>query len=400
MIPITSFPLSNRDLLSIFYNMNKSYQNRELQSKLRKYLKVKSIHTTSQGRSAFYIALKSLNLEKGSEIIIPAYTCGLLIEIVHHLGYNVKLVDVNESTANINTNLIEQNINDKTKVIVPIHMFGSPADMRHIMEISEKNDLIVIEDAAQALGAKYRGKKAGALGDISILSFGPGKNISGGAGGAIVTNNLELIENIELQILELSKLGWLWDFRMLQNIFGLYILQNRYLYSHFHHFVKKSIKKEEKGIVEYCQKFFNSINIKTNVQYGKMANISSTMLLQYVDKIDQYKKYRTYHAQLYMDWLPKDEVVLLKPLEESESAYNRFAIRITRESQKNLKQFLFKSGVDIGHPYSYLPQILPYFGKYPVAEKLGETLVTLPNAPNLGLKDIRHIVESVKNYII
>ena len=137
----------------------------------------------------------SLGLKRGDQVIMPAFAYISVIEVVCFLGLTPLLVDVDYNTFNINTELIERNINKKTKLIIPVHLFGQNSNMKEILKIAKKYNLYVIEDAAQSINCNYyfkknKIKKSGTIGDLGCYSFFPTKNLGCyGDGGALVTNN-------------------------------------------------------------------------------------------------------------------------------------------------------------------------------------------------------------------
>jgi len=176
----------------------------EFVENLQNYLNVKNVIPCANGTDALQIALMALNLEVGDEIIVPAFTYVATAEVIALLKLTPVLVDVDPDTFNIKIDEIEKAISPKTKVIVPVHLFGQCADMEKIMEIAKKHKLFVIEDNAQAIGADYYFKngnsvKAGCIGDIGCTSFFPSKNLGCyGDGGAIFTNDDNLAANIKM----------------------------------------------------------------------------------------------------------------------------------------------------------------------------------------------------------
>jgi dTDP-4-amino-4,6-dideoxygalactose transaminase len=149
------------------------------------------------GTEALWITLLSLGIKGGDEVISVPNTFIATAEAISYCGAKPVFVDIDESTYTMDPNLIEAAITPRTKAIIPVHIFGHMADMDPIMEIARANNLFVIEDACQAHGAEYRGKRAGAIGDAGCFSFYPGKNLGAyGEAGAVVTNNKELAENI------------------------------------------------------------------------------------------------------------------------------------------------------------------------------------------------------------
>jgi len=139
----------------------------------------------SSGTSALYVAMKSLGIKEGDEVITVPNTFIATTETINQTGANVKFVDVDEKTALMDISKVEGAITDKTKVIVPVHLYGQVADMKLLIEIAEKHNIRIIEDCAQAHGAEQNGKKA-PLGDIGCFSFYPGKNL--GAYGKSIKN--------------------------------------------------------------------------------------------------------------------------------------------------------------------------------------------------------------------
>jgi len=174
------------------------------ENELAKYLNVRNVVTCANGTDALMIALMALDLDKDAEIIVPNYTFIATAEVVAFLGYKLKFVDVDMDTFNINITSLKKAITNKTKVIIPVHLFGQCANMEEIISLSRDNNIYIIEDCAQALGAKYIFKDgqtlfAGTIGDIGCTSFFPSKNLGCyGDGGAIFTNNDKLAEKIRM----------------------------------------------------------------------------------------------------------------------------------------------------------------------------------------------------------
>jgi len=147
--------------------------------------------------AALHLSLLSLGVSVGDEVIVADYTFPATGHSVLYCGATPVFADINPKTYNINIECIDDLITEKTKAIIPVHTFGQPADMDKILKIAHNNDLYVIEDAACALGAKYKGKFAGTIGDIGCFSFHARKGITTGEGGMIVTNNKELATKIK-----------------------------------------------------------------------------------------------------------------------------------------------------------------------------------------------------------
>jgi len=157
------------------------------------YLNTKYAVGVGSGTDALHIALKTIGVNPGDEVITVPFTFISTVYAIIHCGAKPVLVDIDPNTYTINTKQITQAITEKTKAIIPVHMYGQPADMEPIMEIAEQHGLWTIEDAAQAHGAEYKSRKVGSIGHIACFSFYPSKNLGAyGDGGMMVTNDEEL----------------------------------------------------------------------------------------------------------------------------------------------------------------------------------------------------------------
>ena len=151
----------------------------------------------SSGTDAILNSLMSLDIGYGDEVITTTFTFFSTAGCIHRVGAKPVFVDIDPVSFNIDPKLIEEKITDKTKAIIPVHLYGQSADMDAIMAIAKKHNLFVIEDGAQAITAKYKGQKVGTFGDTGCFSFFPSKNLGGiGDGGMIVTNNEDLYERL------------------------------------------------------------------------------------------------------------------------------------------------------------------------------------------------------------
>lgn len=175
---------------------------KNFQANLEKYLNVKHVIPCANGTDALQIALMTLELQPGDEVIVPAFTYVATAEVIALLHLTPVMVDVDADTFNITAELIEKAITPKTKAIVPVHLFGQSCDMEPIMKLAEKHNLFVIEDNAQAIGADYKfaggaTRKTGTIGHIGTTSFYPAKNLGAyGDAGAIFTNDDELAKKM------------------------------------------------------------------------------------------------------------------------------------------------------------------------------------------------------------
>jgi len=171
----------------------------ELEKSVAEYCHCKHAIGVSSGTDALIISLMALNLQEGDEVITTPFTFFATAGSIFRVGAKPVFVDINPKTYNINPDLIEEKVTKKTKAIIPVHLFGQCAEMDAINEIAQKYGIAVIEDAAQAIGAEYKGKRAGSLGDMGCFSFFPSKNLGCcGDGGIVTTNNEELAERLRV----------------------------------------------------------------------------------------------------------------------------------------------------------------------------------------------------------
>ncbi len=199
MIPIAKPIIGNEEIEAVKKVLESGFLaegkvSRELESKFAEYIGTKYATVTTNGTTALFTALDAMGVGPGDEVITTPFTFIASANTITQLGAIPVFVDIDPETYNIDPDLIEKAITDKTKAIMPVHIFGNPADMKRIMEIAESHDLFVLEDACQAHGATIDGKKVGSFGHAASFSFYATKNMMTGEGGIITTNDEELIE--------------------------------------------------------------------------------------------------------------------------------------------------------------------------------------------------------------
>jgi len=171
----------------------------DFEKEMAGFCRIKHAIGVNSGTDALFLSLKALGIGSGDEVITTPFTFIATAGVIANCGAKPIFVDINPETFNIDPSKIEKAITQKIKAIIPVHLFGQMADMTEIMRISKKYNLYVVEDAAQAVGAEYKGRKAGTIGNLGCFSFFPAKNLGAfGDGGMVVTNNDELAEKIRL----------------------------------------------------------------------------------------------------------------------------------------------------------------------------------------------------------
>jgi len=317
------------------------------------YIGCKKAVGVSSGLDALILAAKSLNIKDGDEVILPVNTFIATAFAVTAVGAKPVFVDCDENF-NIDCSLIESKITERTKAIIPVHLTGHPCDIETVMNISKKYMLWVIEDAAQSHGAAYQNKKCGSIGDIGCFSFYPGKNLGAfGDGGIITTNNPDLAEKI----------------RCSRN-YG-----QRSKYDH--------------------------IYIGCN---NRLDTVQASILLIKLKYLEEWNRLRIKNAQLYNQYLQDvHEITLPKILDGCKHVFHLYMI-ICR-GRDDLQQYLHQKGVQTGIHYPkpiHLQQCYENLGykkgDFPVAERLADTILSLPMYPELTEQQIQYIASCIKEF--
>lgn len=303
----------------------------------------------SNGLDALHLILRAMDIGEGDEVIVPSSTFIATWLAVSYAGAMPVPVEPDEKTYNIDPKRIEAAITEKTKAIMPVHLYGQPADMDPILEIAEKYQIKVIEDAAQAHGARYKGKRTGGLGDAAGFSFYPGKNLGAfGDGGAVTTNNPDLAENV----------------RMLSN----YGSSSKY-------------KHEMKG--------FNS----------RLDELQAAFLRVKLKKLDEWNKKRNVIANCYLKELDGVKDIILPYVPDwADPVWHLFVVR-TKEREK-LQQYLSEKGIQTLIHYPIPPHKQDaYFAMVsialPISERIHQEVLSLPMGPTLTQQNIDEVIFAV-----
>jgi dTDP-4-amino-4,6-dideoxygalactose transaminase len=207
-IPPAAAPIDGNDLLHGLAGiiLGQKYHKR-LEGELKDYFGVKQVFLVSSGKAAFALILSALqSLSPGKkQVLIPAYTCFSVPSAIVKAGLEVSLCDINDETLDFDYELLEEAVNENTLCVVPNHLFGIPSDVNRIKGICERKGVYVVEDAAQAMGSKYKEKPLGTIGDVGFFSLGRGKNVTCGSGGIILTNSDTIAQEIEKTYILLDK---------------------------------------------------------------------------------------------------------------------------------------------------------------------------------------------------
>lgn len=331
---------------------------KSFQENLEAYLGVKKVVTCANGTDALQIAMMALELKPGDEVIVPAFTYVATAEVIALLGLTPVWVDVDLSTFNIDTKAFELAITERTKAVVPVHLFGQCANMEAILEIALKHDLYIIEDAAQAIGGRYtfsdgRVMSAGTMGDIGCTSFFPSKNLGCfGDGGALFTNNELLAEKI----------------RMIANH-------------------GQSVKYQHDII---------GIN-------SRLDTIQASVLDVKLKYLDQYCEARARAASIYDDRLSNVKQIII-PVRKAKSThvFHQYTLVITDGSRDDLKSYLGELGIPTMIYYPIPMHFQKAYsdakyseGTFPISERLAKAVLSLPIHTELDVSTQEFICNSI-----
>lgn len=358
-VPFVSFkPLeSELNLLKTFERvLNKSWyidgtEDKEFETDFAKYLGIKHCVGCGNGLDALMLSLKALGIGEGDEVIVPSNTYIATALAVTYVGAKVVLVEPELSTYNINADEIENAITDRTRVIMPVHLYGQPCNMDVIMEIARKHDLKVVEDCAQAHGARYKGKLIGTFGDAAGFSFYPGKNLGAlGDGGAVVTGSDEIAQIV----------------RALGNYGSDY---------KYHH-----------------------IYLGNN---SRLDEIQAAFLREKLPLLDRTNSFRKQTAHRYLTEITNSDIILPWVPDYADPVWHIFAIRTKYRDE--LEHYLFERGIQTNKHYPIpIHQQRAYKGyftdSYPIAEEISKTELSLPMYYGMTEQQIEYVIESINDF--
>lgn len=326
----------------------------EFEKKFAKYLGVNYAITTTSGTTALHLALETLGVKRGDEVIIPDHTMIATVNAILYTGAKPVFVDAEPRTYNIDINKIKEKITEKTAAIMPVHIYGHPCDMGAIMALAKKYNLLIVEDAAEAIGAEYKGKKAGTFGHINCFSFYANKIVTCGEGGMVVTNSFETAERArKLKNLSHSKVRFLhkelgWNYRM--------------------------------------------------------TNITAAIGSAQMDKVEKLVDMRRNNAKLYNSLL-EDVKGIKIPIEESwaKNVYWMYSILLEDSfpiKREDFMQKLLEKGIQtrtffIGmHEQPFLRRFAT--GEYPITEYISKRGLYLPSSSHLKKEEVEFICNTIK----
>ena len=318
-----------------------------------RYLGVDSVVGTSNGTTALQLSLLALGVGEGDEVIVPAHTFIATAEAVSHVGAKPVLVDVREDTGNLDPTALPAATTARTKAIILVHLYGQPADLGPILEFAGPRGILVLEDACQAHGAKYRGVRVGSYGAASCFSFYPGKNLGAyGEAGAVATNDPDLAAKV------------------------------RRLRDH-----------------GQSQRYYHA-----EVGYNaRMEGIQGAVLGVKLRHLDAWNRARVGHAAYYSAGLSGSDVEVPVTAGDRDHVFHLYVVR--SPSRDELQEHLASLGIQTGLHYPVPLHLQPAYeslnyqpGDFPVAERWAREGLSLPIFPEMKRDQLDEVIRGVKSF--
>ena len=337
---------------------------KEFEEEFAKYVGTKYAVSCGSGTDALVLALKAFNIGAGDEVIVPGFTFFATAEAVANVGATPVFVDVEEDVYCIDPKKLEEKITDKTKAIIPVHLYGNCADMDSINEIAKKHSLKVITDCAQSTGTEYQGNRKNALGDVACFSFFPTKNLGGiGDGGILVTDD----EYVALAAKSYSTHG-----------------------------SGKNFEDEESDKV--VDKYHNH-----HIGYNsRLDSLQAAFLSKRLEHLDKLLDERSQVAEYYLNNIDSSKYQLPKRREDTKHSYYLFALR--HKNAGEIMQVLNEKGIESKTYYPVPVHLQKAFtelgyknGALPVTESLCDTTFAIPLFPGIKLEEMKFVVDTLNS---
>ncbi len=309
----------------------------------------------NSGTDALSLALRAFDIGAGDEVITTPFTFIATAEVISNLGAKPVFVDINATTFNLDVEQVEKVVTPKTKAIIPVHLFGQPADMTALIDVAQTHNLIVIEDCAQSTGASWVGQKVGSIGHIGCFSFYPTKNLGAcGDGGAIATNDPEIAKKI----------------RMLRN-----------------HGQKTNYLQEEIGV-----------NSRLDALQAAILQIK----LRYLSMWNNQRRQVAAHYHQFLSQIAG--IIPPQELAGGMGVWNQYTIRVLENKRDLVRTQLQERGVNTMVYYPYPLHLQPVYkhlgyvvGQLPVAEQACHQVLSLPMFPELSVEQQNQVIYSLKD---
>ncbi|MGN0513857.1 MAG: UDP-4-amino-4,6-dideoxy-N-acetyl-beta-L-altrosamine transaminase [Lachnospiraceae bacterium] len=339
----------------------------EFEKKFAEYVGAEYAVAVSNGTAALHVACMAAGIGEGDEVITTPITFAASSNCVLYCGGKTVFADIDPVTYNIDPDDIERKITDRTKAIIAVHFTGQPCDMDRIHEIAQKHNLIVIEDAAHAVGAEYKGKKVGSISDMTTFSFHPVKHITTGEGGMITTNDKELYKRL-----------------LLGRTHG--------------------ITRDASMLIEnHGPWYYEQLDLGYNY---RITDFQAALGISQLSKIEQFLKRRYEIADRYNKAFEKVEAITVpQQMNEVKSAWHLYIIQVAAEKRLEIFNKLREAGIGVN--VHYIPvYTFPYYRQNgyldticPNAEELYTHIISLPIFYSLTDEEQDYVIEKVKELV-
>lgn len=324
---------------------------KQFEKEFSNYVGTKYAVGVNSGTDAIMLSLMALGVSRGDEVITVSHTATATVSAISMIGAKPVFVDIEEDTMLMDVSQVESKITERTRAIVPVHLYGHPVDIDPLIEISEKYGVPIVEDCAQAHGAEYKGKKVGSIGDLGAFSFYPTKNMGAyGDAGIVVTNNKDLYE----KLIMLREYGW-----------------------------RKRFNAEMQGV--------NS----------RLDEIQAAILRVKLKYLDEWNERRRKIARLYNELLENSDIITPTEKEYAKHVYHLYVIKY--KDRDKLQEYLLKNGVQtlIHYPIPVHKQKAYISLRYslPITEKICGEVLSLPIHPFLCREEIKEICKLCKKVV-
>jgi dTDP-4-amino-4,6-dideoxygalactose transaminase len=325
----------------------------EFENSFAEFCEAKYAVGVNTGTASLHLAMLTLGIGEGDEVIVPANTFIATVWAVSYVGAIPVFVDCDKDTWEIDAFKIEERVTNKTKAVIGVHLYGQPFDIDPVAEICKKHDLFLVEDAAQAQGAKYKGRRVGALTDIGCFSFYPGKNLGAcGEGGGLTSNN------------------------------------------------EKHVKKLHSLRNHGCTERYYHDEVGYNYRMGGLEGASLSVKLKY---LDSWNTKRQGIAKRYLSEINNQKIKMQTQMEHAESVFHLFVV--TTSEKDAFVKHLSDNGVSAAYHYPvpcHLQKAYEYLGHkkgdFPESEYLAGHCVSLPMYAELTDDQVDHVIKVVNQY--
>ncbi|MFH1978384.1 MAG: DegT/DnrJ/EryC1/StrS family aminotransferase [Candidatus Aenigmatarchaeota archaeon] len=369
MIPLGKVEIDENEIDAVKDVLNSGWlahgpKTKEFEKMFAEYIGTKHAISVNSCASALHLAIECLGIK--GDIILPSFTFVASANTIVTAGSNPVFVDIEKDTCNINPHEIEKKITDKTKAIMPVHFAGHPCDMKHITEIAEKNNLVVIEDSAECIGGEFNGKRTGSSG-IGCFSFYPTKNITTGEGGMITTNDDDFAQKL------------------------------------------KTLKAHGISSTAYEREREERPWLRAAVEAGynfRMCDINAVIGIEQMKKIDEFNKKRIESSNYLTSKLDENKLEVPTIREGCKHVFQMYTIKLNPSiNRSHFVKHLREEGIQASVHFDPPVHLQPYYanrgwkkGDFPVTEDVAEHIVTLPMFPSIKREDLDRIAQVINSF--